>query len=976
MHTQVRQFCDSLKQKYPSFFIGSLALDVGSMDINGNNRYLFQGGQYIGLDIAAGNNVDVVSKGHEYSHPEGKKFDVVLSTSALEHDMHYEKTIPHMYELLREGGLMFFSVQTTDCPEHGTRRTDPNLSPNTVANSEEWSNYYKNLTEEDVRKVLDVDALFESYGFSLDGEPSNDLFFWGIKKQTDAVLEKKVVPYATYPNKKLVSIVVPTWNHWEDLLKECIDSIRTSTTALLFKQLEIIVVANGCTDNTRPYMEELIANDKDEVYKLLWYDEQIGFTRASNEGAKSAIGKYVMFLNNDVVFLPWGKPNEWIRRQLLAFDDPKVGVAGPLAIYDNLSDHKFVVGFCLLTPKALLEKYNYFDEVYVPAGGEDVDYCIRLQNDGYTVVQTANTHYDGNTNVSDFPIWHKDNKSYGSIPEYRRQVCTRNGLLNLRKYNRHAKFNFGCGNEVLDGYIPVDLYDIHATLFMDVQKPMPDVPDDCADEIVASHLFEHLNPYTIVETLKEWKRILNPGGKLTMEMPHFIKLCEWVLDAYRLPEKKQDMFGNIAMVYGANDTETREQSIKITAPHLWGWFPENVTEALTKAGFVNISCTDNTKFPHHFGPNFRVEAFKPGGEVRPAEKLPEIKLDGELEGYEVTACIPTKGRFFTTLPQCISAIVNQTTPPSKILVIDDGEQNEKKIKDDPVWQGLFRLMELKGISCWIQWGRKKGMADIDQLMLEVCKTPLIWRLDDDNLPEPNVLEALVRKLKEDDEVGAVASTAIVPTNTCKVWHKVSSGDIRDIYFSPNTQWDSFEGEREVDHLHNTYLFRRKLSGHGYDLSLSPVGHREETMFTWGIKQQGYKLIVIGDVKTWHLRQESGGIRSYEVDQNMRHDEEIFKRYMQKYKVQFRETKTIILDNGLGDHYAFKHILHDLKQRYGRIILSTCYPEVFRDEETITQISIQDAKDMGMKLEEHNVYEWMRNKDFKQNLVEAFRRMWL
>lgn len=776
------------------------------------------------------------------------------------------------------------------------------------------------------------------------------------------------------PVEKLVSIVIPTWNHWEDLLKECIDSIRSGSTDDMFKQLEIIVVANGCTDNTRPYMEELIANDKDEVYKLLWYDEQLGFTHASNIGAKSAIGKYVMFLNNDVVFLPWGKPNEWIQRQLDAFQNPKMGAAGPLAITDTYTSRRFVVGFCLLTPNELLKKYNYFDEVYSPAGGEDVDYCIRLQNDGYEIMQTATTQYNGQTNVSDFPIWHKDNRSYGQLPEYRRDICRKNGLLNLQKYNRNAKFNFGSAGVEVDGYISVDLFDERATILADVQKSMPQLPDGCADEILASHLFEHLNRFIIVDTLKEWKRILKPGGKLVMEMPHFIKQCEWVLDAYRLPEKKQDMMGNIIMVYGAVNTSDKGEKSEITSPHIWGWFPENVTEVLEEAGFVNIVCTDNIHYPHP-GPNFRVEASKPNGEVRPAEKPPELKLEGDLEGYEVTACIPTKGRFFTTLPQCITAIVNQTTPPSKIVVIDDGEQNEKKIKNDPVWQGLFRLMELKGISCWIQWGRKKGMADIDQLMLETCKTPLIWRLDDDNLPEPNVLEALVRKLKEDDEVGAVASTAIVPTNTCKVWHKISSGDIRDIYFSPNTQWDMFEGEREVDHLHNTYLFRRKLAGHGYDLSLSLVGHREETMFTWGIKQQGYKLVVIGNVNTWHLRQEGGGIRSYEVEQNMKHDEAIFTRYMQKFNIQFRETKTIILDNGIGDHYAFKHILHDLKQRYGRIILATCYPEIFNDE-MITQISIQDAKDMGLNLPEHNVYEWMRNNSWTQNIVEAYRKMWL
>lgn len=34
-------YCNQIKQLYPEYFIGKNVLDVGSMDINGNNRYLF-----------------------------------------------------------------------------------------------------------------------------------------------------------------------------------------------------------------------------------------------------------------------------------------------------------------------------------------------------------------------------------------------------------------------------------------------------------------------------------------------------------------------------------------------------------------------------------------------------------------------------------------------------------------------------------------------------------------------------------------------------------------------------------------------------------------------------------------------------------------------------------------------------------------------------------------------------------------------
>jgi hypothetical protein len=42
-----------------------------------------------------------------------------------------------------------------------------------------------------------------------------------------------------------ISIVIPTYNHLEDALKPCIESIEKYTT---MDEVEIIVVANGCSD--------------------------------------------------------------------------------------------------------------------------------------------------------------------------------------------------------------------------------------------------------------------------------------------------------------------------------------------------------------------------------------------------------------------------------------------------------------------------------------------------------------------------------------------------------------------------------------------------------------------------------------------------------------------------------------------------------------------------------------------------------
>jgi hypothetical protein len=68
--------------------------------------------------------------------------------------------------------LVFFSCATTGRAEHGTRRTTPHDAPF-------CGDYYRNLTEEDVRQECDLSA-FKVYEFIAD-YTANDLYFWGLK---------------------------------------------------------------------------------------------------------------------------------------------------------------------------------------------------------------------------------------------------------------------------------------------------------------------------------------------------------------------------------------------------------------------------------------------------------------------------------------------------------------------------------------------------------------------------------------------------------------------------------------------------------------------------------------------------------------------------------------------------------------------------------------------------------------------------
>jgi SAM-dependent methyltransferase len=178
-HKEQIVFCTNIQNKFPEFFSNKFVLDIGSLDVNGNNGYLFKNCLYIGVDIATGKNVDIVSKGHELAMPD-HSLDCIISTECFEHDQYYAKTLKNIMRMLKPGGLFIFTCATTGRAEHGTRRTSPQDAP-LLQDMQDWGDYYKNLDENDIREVLDIETLFKQFEFS-SNDISHDLYFYGIKE--------------------------------------------------------------------------------------------------------------------------------------------------------------------------------------------------------------------------------------------------------------------------------------------------------------------------------------------------------------------------------------------------------------------------------------------------------------------------------------------------------------------------------------------------------------------------------------------------------------------------------------------------------------------------------------------------------------------------------------------------------------------------------------------------------------------------
>ena len=88
-----------------------------------------------------------------------------------------------------------------------------------------------------------------------------------------------------------VSILVPIYNV-EKYLRECLDSLVNQT----LKDIEIICVNDGSTDNSRKILQEYA--DKDSRVKII-DKENGGISSVRNLGIKLAAGEYISFIDSD-----------------------------------------------------------------------------------------------------------------------------------------------------------------------------------------------------------------------------------------------------------------------------------------------------------------------------------------------------------------------------------------------------------------------------------------------------------------------------------------------------------------------------------------------------------------------------------------------------------------------------------------------------------------------------------------------------
>jgi GT2 family glycosyltransferase len=319
----------------------------------------------------------------------------------------------------------------------------------------------------------------------------------------------------------------------------------------------------------------------------------------------------------------------------------------------------------------------------------------------------------------------------------------------------------------------------------------------------------------------------------------------------------------------------------------------------------------------------------------------------------VLCSIATRGRYQTTLPLALNAIINQTKLPDKLVIFDDNDEPED-VRNNNIYQHLFSIMDYKGIKWEWVYAAKKGQHHIHQSANRMGYD-WVWRVDDDAIPEPNVLAELYSWIN--DDVGAIGGAILtLPVNpdTSK-----NTGKIEDIDKEPNIQWAEIKKLKEVEHLHCSFLYRAGV--HDYNTGLSRVAHREETLFTYGLYLKGYKILAAPHANTWHLKNPQGGIRSESNQQLYHHDELIFRNTL-----AYKDKKIVVLNVGMGDHIVFKNVLKDITNAE----VFTCFPDI------VPGRPISEAMSLFGDIDQWSIYKKMAEWNWTDSLEKAFRKLYL
>ena len=242
-------------------------------------------------------------------------------------------------------------------------------------------------------------------------------------RETFAAPTEAFSPFAVPSSEQpRVSIIIPVHNKFA-YTAACLRSLAEHADATSF---EVIVVDDLSTDSTAAHLAEI------EGIRSIRNAENLGFVGSCNAGAESALGEFVLFLNNDTVVTA-----DWLEALLRCFDEePEAGLVGSRLVYpdgrlqeaggiifndgsgwnygrfEDPEDSRFgfrreadyCSGAAIMLRRELFERLGRFDQRYAPAYYEDTDLAFAVRAIGLKVFYEPRSrvvHFEGITAGTD-----------------------------------------------------------------------------------------------------------------------------------------------------------------------------------------------------------------------------------------------------------------------------------------------------------------------------------------------------------------------------------------------------------------------------------------------------------------------------------------------------------------------------------------------------------------------------------------------
>ena len=236
------------------------------------------------------------------------------------------------------------------------------------------------------------------------------------------------------------SIVIPTYNHCDDLLKPCVDSILQFTD---MNNVELIISANGCVDNTKWYLRQLEYQFQSlgfgDNFRSVWSDSPLGYSGACNAGIQAARSSHIVLLNNDCILLKQPR-SQWLNLLNKPFvENSKCGISCVIKGPSECAGHDFAVFFCVMISRTCFDTVGLLNTEYNPGGGEDTEFCIEAERAGFQVIPCIDLEWIESVQwySGEFPIYHKGEGTVHDpmlVPDWS-NVFVRNSLKLAKKYN-------------------------------------------------------------------------------------------------------------------------------------------------------------------------------------------------------------------------------------------------------------------------------------------------------------------------------------------------------------------------------------------------------------------------------------------------------------------------------------------------------------------------------------------------------------